>query len=677
MRLGFVLMLISFVAAGQTALIKEDFSGNHYGWLEDETKKLFNESYLINSSNDGDECLITFFIDLQKDFTLSADLKQLSGADDNGFGITWCSGKEEMNLFVITSAGDFVVYSGDPEKIKNWKHSDAILPVGNVNKLKVQASQGVFQFFINDTKVEEKKSGSVFGYSLGVVAFSEMKLSMDNFLLLQNQQIELPNTTLFSKKENLGVNINSSVDELGPVISTDGKTLYFDRQNVPENTGGKEDDEDVYSSQWVEGAWTKAKNMGRAINTTGTDNLLAVSADNNSLLFDENNDLMMRHRSETGWSELQKMGLTFTNELDHFVASLSADGRAVLISAKLKSNLYYDPKREDGDLYVIVREENKWSSPINLGKIINTPGEETSPYLSSDGRTLYFSSNGRPGYGDQDIFMSRRNGDSWTDWSTPVNLGPGINSVYFDAYYTVPAAGDYAYFVSYDKGFGKADIFRVRLHESVKPKSVTLVKGKVLNSKTNAPLAAAVHFENIDTGSDMGEARTDPKTGAYQIILPFGYHYGMRASTKGFYSVHENLDLKEIAKYSEVTEDLLMVPIEEGETVKLNNVFFDAGQPTLKPSSFPELDRLIALLKENNNIAIELEGHTDNMGNAATLQKLSEDRVESVKKYMISHGIASHRISGKGFGATKPVAQGNTEEVRRLNRRVEFRIIKK
>jgi outer membrane protein OmpA-like peptidoglycan-associated protein len=231
--------------------------------------------------------------------------------------------------------------------------------------------------------------------------------------------------------------------------------------------------------------------------------------------------------------------------------------------------------------------------------------------------------------------------------------------------------------VSYDKGFGKADIFRVRLHDAVRPKSVTLVKGKVLSSKNNAPLTASVHFENIDNGTDMGEARTDPKTGAYQIILPFGFHYGVRASTKGYYSVHENLDLKEVAKYSEVTKDLLMVPIEIGETVKLNNVFFDPGQPTLKPASFPELDRLVAILKENTAIFIELEGHTDNLGKPAILQKLSEDRVESVKKYLIDHGIHGNRISGKGYGATKPIALGNTDEDRKLNRRVEFRIIKR
>ena len=675
MRFAFALILLSALAKGQTALIHEDFEYNHYGWAEDEAMKITNGGYLISTTADGDESLLTFFLDPQKDFSLSVDVKQLSGQQDD-YGLAWCSGKSDFNLFMLSDKA-YVIFSGDPVKLKGWKKSNAIKPVGNINNLKVQQANGVLSFFINDTKVEDRKPGQCFGYSIGLIFFGEMKLIVDNFVFQQDQKIELPATASPNKKQNLGANINTAEDELGPVISTDGKTLYFARQNVPENTGGKEDDEDVYVSQWIEGAWTKAKNMGRAINTTGTDNLLAVSADNNSMMFDEDHELMMRHRSTSGWSDLEKLGLTFKNELDHFVASLSADGRAVIFSAKLKTNIYYDPKRDEGDLYVSIKENDSWSAPINLGKNINTAGEDTSPFLSSDGKTLYFSSNGRPGYGDQDIFVARRTGDGWTDWSTPINLGPGVNSPYFDAYYTVPAAGDYAYFVSYDKGFGRADIFRILLHESVRPKNVTLVKGKVLNSKTNAPLTAAVHFENLDNGTDMGEARTDPKTGAYQIILPFGFHYGVRATTKGFYSVHENLDLKETAKYAEVTKDLVMVPIEVGETVKLNNVFFDAGQPGLKPASFPELDRLVSILKETPNISIELEGHTDNMGKADVLQKLSEDRVEAVKKYLVSKGINSNRISGKGYGGTRPVSNGNTEADRQLNRRVEFRIVKK
>ncbi len=198
-----------------------------------------------------------------------------------------------------------------------------------------------------------------------------------------------------------------------------------------------------------------------------------------------------------------------------------------------------------------------------------------------------------------------------------------------------------------------------------------------MNSKTNLPLAASIHFENLETGAEVGEARSDPKTGAYQIILPYGSNYGVRALASGYYSVNENLELKASDTYNEVSKDLMLVPIEIGEKGILNNVFFTAGTFTLKPESFPELDRFVSVLKENPSIFIQLEGHTDNFGDAQVLQKLSENRVEAVKQYLVSHGIDAKRITGQGYGASKPVSTGTTEEDRKKNRRVEFNILKK
>ena len=465
---------------------------------------------------------------------------------------------------------------------------------------------------------------------------------------------------------------------MGPIISADGKTLFFARQNVKDNIGGVYDDEDIYYSQNEKDAWMRAKNMGRGLNTGLADNLIAVSADNNTMIFEKDNAIAVRHRTATGWSDFENININFKNESDYFVASFSADGKAVVFSAKLKQNMYYDPKREEVDLYVSVKDKNNnWSGPINLGSTINTNGDETSPFLSADGKTLYFASNGRPGYGYQDIFLAKRKGDSWTEWTTPLNLGPNINTAGFDAYYTVPAAGDYAYFVSYDKGYGKADIFRIKLHEDIKPNPVTLVKGSVLNSKDKTPLAAAIHFEDLSTGAEVGEARSDPKTGQYQIVLPVGVNYGIRANVSGFYSIHENIELKQNSKYDEVFKDLLMVPIAIGETVKLNNVFFEAGLPTLKPESYPELDRLVKILVDNPGIYIELSGHTDAKGNPDALMKLSQDRVDAVKAYLVKNNIAAERISGTGYGATQPIAPSDTEENSRLNRRVECKIVKK
>ena len=269
------ILLIGLIATSstlfaQTTLIKDDFSSNKFGWDEDKTKSIANGTYAINATEDGDQSLINFFIDPQQDFIISADFVQQNGLDDNSFGLMWGSSKNDFNIFLISSAGDYVVYSGDLSKLKKGKHSDAIKPMGNPNQLKIESVGGKVNFFINGVRIEEHKPFPIYGYSIGFTAFTQMRLVIDNFIFSQNQVIELPSgqTSPF-KKENIGPAINTAEDELGPVISADGKVILFARQNVPENIGGKNDDEDVWMSEWQDGRWSKAKNMGREVNTMG------------------------------------------------------------------------------------------------------------------------------------------------------------------------------------------------------------------------------------------------------------------------------------------------------------------------------------------------------------------------------------------------------------------------
>jgi outer membrane protein OmpA-like peptidoglycan-associated protein len=682
MRLLRILCLTACVsvASAQTKKIVDDnFSDNRNLWEINPIQIITNGEYIINSSPDGDESLLSRHIDRQKDYILAAEFSQLGGSNDCAFGLTWGDSDEDYNLFLISSSGEYVVYSGNPSDVKGWKKSNLLKAAqGQMHRLRVENIAGKMTFFINEAKVDERKSFPVFGNWLGVIVFDQGRISMDNFQFIQDQVIELPNENSSYEKEDLGTLINSDDDELGPIIASDGKTLYFARQNIAENTGGVDDDEDVWFSVNQHERWSFARNMGRPVNTPSSDNLVAVSADNNTLMFAKSNELFLKHRTENSWSESEKLKLSFQNQSEYFVASLTTDNKAVLFSAKLSANLFYDPKRNEGDLYVSVKDKsNNWAVPVNLGAKINTAGNETSPYLSADGKTLYFATDGRPGFGYQDIFYARRLDETWTNWSEPVNLGQGVNTPGFDAYYTVPASGDYAYYVSQGRE-EKADIYRIRLHEEVKPNPVTVLTGLVLNSKTKAPLSARIHFENLSSGIEVGEARSDPKTGAYRIVLPFGTTYGIRAALMGYYSVHENMELKLTgSKYTELRKDLFMTPLEVGETIKLNNVFFEAGLPVLKPESYPELNRLIEILKENPGIAIELAGHTDHKGDAATLLKLSEDRVKTVKSYLVTSGINESRIAGTGYGDTRPVAPSDTEENSQLNRRVEFKITKK
>ena len=663
---------------GQVTPLFEDFETNKRGWPIDEDRKIQNGVYEISAFEEGAQAAINFFIDPNANFEAGIELTQRGGSDQSIFGLIWNSGYEDYNAFIISPLGQYLIISGPVRQLKGWRKTKVIL--GQTNSLKVQRENGKDIFYINDSKVEERRAAPFFGQWVGVLALSQVKVEADN-LYFNQKQPTIKNDPNFSsfKKENLGDRVNSNQDDLGPIISADGKTVYFARQNVSGNVGGEADDEDIWYSKFEKGLWGFARNMGKAINSPGPDNLVAVGADNNTMLFKLPDGLAFRYRSGDGWTDFEKMKLEIENESNHFVGSLASDGHTLVFSAMTKSNLFYDTKREENDLYVsFLDSTGLWSKPLNLGPSVNTTGEESSPFLSHDSRTLYFASNGMPGYGDLDIFVTHREGDGWATWSEPLNLGPTINSTSFDAYYTIPAAGNFAYLVSYDGGFGKADIFRVRLSEKAISKPVVLVHGKVINKKTNQPVGASIVFEDLKSGKQVGEARSDPQSGMYQIVLPYGANYGFMARANGFFSVRENFNTTVMDKFRELDLNLLLVPIEIGETVKLNNVFFDAGLATLKQESYAELSHLVAMMRHNPTIEIELEGHTDNQGSLElVLQKLSDDRIAAVKNFLIERGISADRIAGFGYGGSRPVAPSDTEENRLKNRRVEFKIVKK
>src|SRR5690606_27080613 len=325
--------------------------------------------------------------------------------------------------------------------------------------------------------------------------------------------------------------------------------------------------------------------------------------------------------------------------------SLSPDGKAIVFVAKLKANAYYRANEKERDIYVCVkRADGQWSLPIHTGKVLNSAGDEYSPFLSADNRTLYFASNGRPGYGDVDIFMSRRLTKGWDQWSEPVNLGLGINTVGFDAYYTIPASGEYGYMVSNINSHGLTDIIRFKLPQEVRPDPVVLVEGKVLNARTQKPLDAGLRFDDLGSGKEAGEARSAPRSGDYRIVLTSGKNYGYHAAARGYLSVSENLELRDLAAYGELRKDLLLVPIEIGESIQLKNVFFAQSKAVLLPESYPELDRLVRIMQDNKTLEIQLEGHTDGRGDPVANLELSEMRVNAVKEYLVSKGVAERRI---------------------------------
>ncbi|MBX2964223.1 MAG: OmpA family protein [Cyclobacteriaceae bacterium] len=676
-----------FALAQLTVLVKEDFSDNHLGWYEDKDEhhsaQIINGRYEVTVPSSGWLTYIYPLFDEQKDFSFEARFTQLEGNAENGFGFVWGYDEQDgMNVFVVSSSGHAKVWTSDAlrKDAKEWKRTDAVMPMGIPNVLRIEQQKGILKFTVNEHELFSMEALPWYGKNIGFIAYTKMHLVVDDFILKSNVKINLPEdlpTGLV--KENLGSGVNSEYDEVTPKISADGKVIYFTRKYSPDNSGGIQDASDIWYSETADGIkWSKSKNIGSPLNTQEVNNIVAVGQDNNTMLLVAANDFEFFERTVDGWKSNGMLGIRYENEHNYFEASQSMDGKTILLAVKSKNNLFYQANNNEKDIYVIRKgTDGKWNAPVNLGPVINTTGNEASPVLAADGRTLYFASDGHPGYGGLDLFMSKRLDDSWTSWTAPVNLGPEINTYGFDAYFTLPASGDVAYLCTAAGGFGKSDIVRIALPQSLRPDPVVLVKGSVLNARTNQPLQAHIVFEDFLVQHQAGDALSNPVTGEYRVVLPYGTTYGLLARADGYLSVNESVELTGDSSYVELIKDLYLVSIEVGETVILNNVFFEQGKAALKPESYPELDRLFAIMQENPTLEIELSGHTDNIGKPSGLRVLSKARVDAVKDYLVKKGIATSRITGKGYGGSKPLQKNDSDANRKSNRRVEIKVMKK
>lgn len=481
--------------------------------------------------------------------------------------------------------------------------------------------------------------------------------------------------------ESLGNVLNSSYAELLPVISTDGSALYFVRSNHPQHQSSNTQGAWVSYLQ-ADGTWGTPELLPEPITNKANSAVLGAMPDGNTLLL--NNRYYKDKPSEKGVSITRKTadGWEFPTNLEirnyenlhqYSETCLAPNGQVMVLTVQRSDPANLGEK----DLYVCFLEaDGTWSTPKHMGNVVNTTASEASPFIAADGMTMYYSTAGFMGYGNNDMYMTRRLDDTWTNWSRPVNLGPSFNSDNFDAYCTIPAKGDYVYFVRGTKD-NLEDIFRAKLPEPLKPNPVVLIKGRVLNAKTKAPMAATIRYEYLANGKDAGQAASALPQGDYRIVLPAGHMYGFRAEAEGFIAINENLEVKALSNYSEINRDLMLVPIEVGQTIRLNNIFFETGKHDLRLESAAELDRLVTILQQNPAITIEISGHTDNMGTPALNQPLSEQRAKSVLSYLQKKGVAADRMVAKGYAATKPVGDNTTAEGRQANRRVEFTILKK
>lgn len=687
------MLSISAIAQVRTAF-RDEFEKLDAGW-----RKISSTGVLANvkggkllirkpSGSEHFKLLRPVVVDPSKDFIIEMQAQIQAGGPHDQLGIVFGGGDSSEHFAFLVSGNDSAAvykYVGGRELVGKKKYVGKTDSSGErlIQVAKIGDVMGCYVDGINAGYLDLPYN-PLYGNVVGILATKGIAADIEYFSVRERPTRDIRVVAGGNdqvRKQNLGKSINSEASDLAPVISTDGRTLYFARSNHPENVPPINNTDIWNSVMDIDDEWMEARSIGTPLNNGGPNFVISTLPDGNSVLVGGTYKtdgspgpagLSITRRTASGWALPKAQKIDNYYNLDIYGEfSLSPDAKVLVMAIEREDT------RGSKDLYVSFRRANgTWTEPANMGGVVNTIGNEIGPFIAADGMTMYYSSNGLPGFGNQDIFISRRLDSTWLTWSEPENLGPFVNGRDYDAYYTVSARGDYAYLVSTDgSSFGIEDIYRIKLPQAARPKPVILVSGKVLNAKTNLPIEAEVLYEYLPSGLEAGIAWSNATDGSYKISLPAGSDFGFRAEAKGYYAVSEQLSTKDLKEYTELTKDLLLAPIEAGEKIRLNNIFFDFGSADLRPESAPELLRLARFLQENSSVAIELGGHTDNIGNDEANQKLSEDRVAAVRQFLIDKQIAPDRMNAVGYGKKQPVASNDTEEGRQKNRRVEFTIL--
>ena len=504
-----------------------------------------------------------------------------------------------------------------------------------------------------------------------------------------------PDSPKTGVRENLGKSINSTDKEVAPVISPDGKTIYLTRVNKSNIGNAKLPDNEKTQDVWyatlnADRSWGEARNIGPPINNAGNNAISSISTDGKTIFLLNVNSPDGSQTFGVSKSTLSKGGWTFPRECiianNYTRKPTSSEGKEEIFS---KMEVTVSPegttmvlaiqrKETEGarDLYVSFRQPNfTWSEPTSMGAVVNTAAEESAPFIALDNKTLYFTSEGYPGFGDGDIFVTHRLDESWTNWSLPENLGPGVNTTEWDGYFTIPASGEYAYLSSRANSIGEDDIFRLSIPLSMRPEPVAIISGQVLDAISKKPVPTEVVSTLLDSGKELSKVEYDPETGEYKMILPTRKVYKIAARKDGYFPMTETVDLSRDKRFRDIRRNLYVIPIQPGAKVVLRGVLFKQSEAELLAGSEDELNQLAGLLEQYPTMAILVEGHTDNQGEWDLNMKLAEDRVQRVKTYLATKGIAQSRIQTKAWGPSKPIASNESEEKRKLNRRVEFTIV--
>lgn len=467
--------------------------------------------------------------------------------------------------------------------------------------------------------------------------------------------------------ENLGDSINTETSEYYPSVTIDDSLLVFSRR-------GQGMREDFMQSKLDSNGYRKATFINGDINLEPSKGALTISADGEWMIFAGNFgrekgfgsfDLYISFYTPEGWSDPENLGPNINTEYWESSPSLSPDKRV----------LYFSSNRYGGvggkDLYFSERMANgKFGPAVNMGKGINSESDEHSLFIHVDNQTLYYSSNGLPGYGGSDLYVLRKQADD--TWSEPENLGYPVNTIDDEGYFAVSADGLTAYFAS-DRADsrGGLDLYKFKLRNNIRPAKTLYVKGKVYDLHTNKGLPCTIELIDNETGLALMKIQTD-ELGEYFITLPIGKNYTFSVNRKGYLFYNELYEMKNMVADSVYKKDIALQPVALHTSIAFKNIQFEHNSYKLLPVSLIELDKLFQLLKDNPTLKVEIGGHTDNSGNTADNLKLSTNRAKAVVDYLVSKGIAINRLTYKGFGESKPIADNATAEGRAINRRTTF-----
>lgn len=467
---------------------------------------------------------------------------------------------------------------------------------------------------------------------------------------------------------NLGDSVNTEKSEYYPSLSIDDSLLLFTRR-------GEGFREDFFQSIHHENNYSKASLIKGDINNEPYKGGITVSSDGDWLIFAGNFkngfgnfDLYISYYTPQGWSEPENLGPNINTEYWESSPSISPDNHV----------LYFSSNRPGGlggkDLYMSIRQPNgKFGPAQNMGPLINSVGDETAPYVHADNQTLYFTSDGLPGYGNTDLFICRK--DSLGNWGKPENLGYPINTIENEGSMAISSNAQYAYFAS-DRSDtrGGLDIYRFDLPETIRPKKTLFIKGAVFDAVTQKNLPSKIELINNHTQQVLMNIQTD-EMGKYFIPLPVGSNYTFSVQRKGYLYYTDIFDVTNKNADSNYRKDIALQPIQKNASLTFKNIQFEINSAALKEISKIELNKLLSFMQENPTTNIQLNGHTDNTGNENQNLILSTARAKAVAQFLVDQGIDARRLKYKGFGSSQPIADNKTEAGRSKNRRTEFIVL--